>query len=437
MTIPLVFKVDRQWQIDCITCAARIMFLFAGRGAGKTSCVGRVRLVLHCLTNIDNLCVYLAPTYAIAKREYKALSKQADLQEVIVSCSEVPVPTITFTTGSKLTFRSLDRGDNLLGQHPNFMVIDEVQSIEERFFDSILRPQLGAHRGSVLAMGQFCTRGKSGWLYKRFYLPGQDLTQNNIRSWIVPSSEGVMYSGPEGTEELRLIKETTPPLDFQRQYEALPLEIANSAFRPEDVDASIGGNIETGPDGEQAYLMAIDIGRISDPSAWVMVKTKSRDFCQVVNAWVRPLGERHEMGSAEANRIARIYDCSTAIVDNTGGGTGGRGAEGETDTFAKYYRGQVQNVRPFYFTTKTKNQAIQDMMLAFEQKKIMIPPQLTELIKQIKDYRWEQKGHRLIFQGPGGKDDDLVQALSMALFAVRSGWWSLPKNKAATMKAYV
>jgi hypothetical protein len=426
----IALKIDRPWQLEVIECVARLMFLSAGRGAGKTTCCSRNRLVYNCLRHTDHIYSYFSPSYSIAKREFRTISKCRALRPFITDSPVDPYPQIIFSTGSKLNFRSLDREENVLGEHLDGAVIDEAHVLWEDLLDSWILPQLAAKRGWALLMGQFDEGGSSdaGWLYNRYYLPGQQPNQTTFKSWIVPSSMGVMFSGEDGAAELQRIKERTNPLVFRRQYLGEPIESANLAFRADDLKGCLGGSVVSAG-GDFPVILAHDIGRTVDPAAWLAVRPVSRESLVVLNSGIRPIGERYEVGAQELSNLQRIYRAGTVIIDNSGGGQGGHGPKESLDAFATYYKGKVNNIRPFFFSYKLKTQLAETLQLMIEQKRIQIPAELAQLRKQLSEFRWEHRRY-LSFSGPGGHGDDLVAALLMAIHATMSGWWRQPGQTA-------
>lgn len=423
----ICFEVDFPWQTEVINCKANVQYLSAGRGSGKTSCVSRVKLLKEAMENVDGEYAFYSPSYEIAKREKDRIMKEPTIRTNIVESSNQPTPFIRFCSGSIIRYRSTILEDNLLGHHYNGIVLDEAHTHSERFIDNFVSPTLAAKRGWLLMMGQFDEMGEDGWVYKRFYLPGQKPNQDRFKSWIIPSSMGVMYSGKEGTQELESIRANIDPMTFRRQYLAQPVECANLAFRKSDLNESKVGEIVNTPKHGVPIIMAVDIGRVCDPTAWVVCQPLNKTNMAVLNCGIRPLGEKYEVQVIEIERIRAAYGARTVIIDSTGGGAGGHAvAKGvvSTDVFSAHFKRTVSHCRPYYFTRKTKSQGMQQLQLGFEQHRITIPAQLNVLHNQLAMYRWTLNRGFCDFHGPDGHSDDLVAALCMAYEATLRGWWT-------------
>lgn len=413
------------WQREVIESRARIRLVVGGRGVGKTVGCARNMLLFFALSMPSSECAYFGPSYATAKRECRAMARHRGLAPLVESVSEQPFPLIEWRTGSKTYFRSLDREDNVLGYHLNGAVVDEVHKIGERAVDEIVRPQIGAKRGWMLLIGQSDEDGQDGWLYKRFHLPGQDPdNRDKVQSWQVPSAMGRMYQGDDGKAELELIRSTTPDYIFRWQYGAEFVESQNKVFRSADIDRCVRGDLPTLDRATQGrrYVIGYDIGRVIDPSAAVILDAIDRERAVIVYAKTVPLGQPHEAQATQLAQLSRVFGDAPALVDATG--TSGAAGGSERDSYERYYRKICPNVRGFYFNqVKTKMLAIQDLQLAIEQAKITIPASCTEIIDQLRKFRFDRRNAGSIdYHGPDGHGDDMVMALAMAYQAVCRGW---------------
>lgn len=431
--MPLRMILDTPWQLEVAACGAKIQFLAAGRGVGKTTGVARPKLAYLALANVDWTLGYFAPSYSMSIREWGRMKKEHSLKPYIEEASLIPVPFIRFTTGSTIWYRSLDRPDNLLGFHYNFVVVDEIQSVPESLIDVVITPQLRAHDGGMLLMGQFDPEGQDGWLYKKYWLPGQ-ADNPKVKSWRIPTSMGRAFQSPEKKADLDFARSRMAPRDWDRQYEALPIESAAHVFRGEDLKASMealrfklgpGDNTQVKALPGQPYVMGIDIGRVVDPSAWCVIMPWNKESGRVVSAGAWKLGQRHEVTAEKAAMLQRTFNCSTVVVDSTGGGAGQRGKVEERDVYSAFYEKTVKNARPIWITPKSKQTLIGELSLALEQKRLYIPAELTDLHRQLRTYSFSKGFNGMLsYAGPGGSDDDILMALALAWRAVVMSWWS-------------
>jgi hypothetical protein len=417
----IVLDVD-PWQLQAINDPAREKLIVGGRGTGKTVGVLRNWFIQKGLDTLDGEFAYFGPSYAVGMRERKSIAKNRFLKPYITDTGDQPFPYIKWATGTSTYFRSMDREENLLGYHLDGGAIDEAHRVGERALDEIVRPQLAAKRGTLFLVGQHDEDGEEGWIQKRFFLPGQDMTQNRVRSWRIPASMGRMYQGEDGRAELEHIRKTTPDLVFRWQYLAEAIETGNRAFRSEDVRACRAGRVEERGDPGAGYVGGYDLGKVVDPSACVILKALTSEKCRVVHASLRPLLERHENQALWLQRQVRVFCECAVLIDSTGGATGGHGSD-ESDAYVSFYRDLIPSARSFFITNRNKAAIIQSLQLAVEQKRIEIPVECEELAKQLVRYRWERKQGAITFSGPNGHEDDLTMALAMAFYGFERGFY--------------
>lgn len=411
------------WQLEVIKSPARIKTVMAGRGSGKTVGIARNQIIMDGLTKINHETAYFAPSYAVGKRECKAIAKNRFLMPYIERAEDQPFPRIVWNTGSQSYFRSADRDDNLLGYHLNRAIVDEVHKIGERMIHEVIRPQLGAKRGELLMMGQHDEDGEEGWINLQFFLPGQRPGQTDFASWRIPSSAGRQYQGASGRAEFEMLRKSTPDYSWRWQYLAEAVESQNKAFRPEDIKKCILGDEQSESLGTQCVI-GYDIGKVTDPSAEVVLGVVDASRCRVLGARLHRLGEPHEQQALALQRLSRVFGEPTVIVDVTGGGQGAVRPGQEVDACTKYYREMVPGMRGFNINQHTKAQIVQDVQLLIEQGRVTIPATCVDLIRQLKSYRWERRSAgTLDFHGPNGHDDDLVMALALAVTGFVRKWY--------------
>lgn len=386
--------------------------LMAGRRWGKTFGVVRNRIIKGCLGKPRFSYLYCAPSYALCKQEFEALNFHPGLSGYIARSNTQPFPRIVFANGSAVSFRSLDRPDLLRGGKDNEIWIDEVQGVDESDITSVVRARVADTRGTIGISGQF--RGTEHWIYQRWFAPGQNPGQMNIRSWRFPTSSGVMFQDAKGRAELDLIKATTPHIEWLTEYECEPTASKAAIFPFEDIQgAKRGGN--SAPTSSQ-YIIGLDLGRVRDPSALVVIDTPRN--C-VVHSESRPLGEHHEIGAKYVAGLAARYNSALVLADTTGGATGGKT---DVDEYVKYYRQHIRDMRPMVLGYNQKKAIIDTLALGLQQRQLGIPEANLELFRQLSTYEYSYTGNQIHYHGPGGHDDDMVIALAMAWWGTVKGW---------------
>jgi len=401
-------------QLKIVTCPARFIGVFAGRRWGKST-VSDTRIAYKTRTPNFHY-IYITPTYAQLIERFRALAFNPGFQQYIENTRLQPFPEITLRNGSKIDYRTFERPHNIKGTWAHEVGVDEIQDIKEDSFWPVIRPLISDHRGNLIVYGQF--KGVSTWYYSQFYLRGQDPKQANFyKSWRFPSSTGLRYQGEAGREELALARQQMTRAQFEQQYECIPVANQKAVFDPLDVErcAKRPGTLTSVPRGNCSYILGLDLGRVKDPSAIVVLEMQSRT---VVHAEKLPLGMRHEEQAQQVAKIARRYQ-ARVIMDSTGGATGGQEKQ---DAYLQFYRKLIPDLKPFFWSGSNKERIIHALMLNIEQAKITIPATLKDLIDELLSYEFEYRSDHYDFHGQDGSHDDYVSALAMASFAMDMNW---------------
>ena len=404
-------------QIDIVTNPARNICLMAGRRWGKTF-TSRNRILHQCLRRPGFDYWYIAPVYAQCYEEFDALTTHPTLRNTIKRAKLQPYPHIIFKNGSRVAYRSFERAKNLRGSGINEFWVDEIQDIKEADFFSVLRPIISDSRGTLVISGQF--RGFN-WYYKAYFEPGQDTKRPDYASYIRPSSSGVMFKDKAGKAELAEVKRTIPRAIWDQEYDCIPGSKVNAVFRPDDLEAATRGKYYLTAPEKSGHILSADLGKIVDPTGWVVLKGKS---AHVPASGLFPLRLPHAEGAKRLGRLARDFGKARVVIDSTGGATGGRKPQ---DEYLKIYRREIQGVREFTWSTRNKERIVNDLAVAFEQGEITIARKNEELLAQLAayEYTYHAGSNRYEYHGPAGHDDDLVAALAQAwqmrTLATRSG----------------
>jgi len=419
------------WQrkvVDTITKGdKRFVSLMAGRRAGKTFAF-RTASTMCCLSKAGYKIWYIAPSYGQAKEQYEEMTTNQAVEKVIKKSKAQPYPKIWFKNGSTLGFRTFERPHNLRGSGLDMVWCDEIQDFAGDKFWSVVRPLISDRRGSLVISGQHS--GKESWYYKDLFargLKGDKRYDPNYESFNIPSWLGMVYQGDGGLEELRLMKQQMPDLKYRIEIACEAISSEAAVFRGDDLAASKAGDVSEQPMSGENYVIGLDLGRVVDPSAIVVLNSKN----QVVFSECRPLGERHELGAEHASILQRRYNGAPVVIDSTSGGAPGK----NTDEYIKYYKQKVKNLRECFWNYKSKKSLIEGLCLALEQHKIFIPARHKELHRQLSIYEYTlRSGGSIEYAAPAGDHDDLVAALAMAWMGRR--YMSTRKDLGA-MPAYI
>lgn len=421
MTDVVLAATKEQQEIIC--CKAKFLCLLAGRRWGKTIGVIRNRIITRCLENPGFLYLMVAPSLSQVVPELEAIAYHPNMRPFIKGVRTRIRPSIIFKNGSIVSFRTLEKPHLLRRDGYDEIWIDEIQDVVEEVVDRVLLPMLADRRGTLGMSGQ--PRGEECWFYRRFFAPGQDPHNHPfIRSWRYSILDGLMFQTQRGREEVERLKAVTPQSIWEEEYLAIPVANGRAVFRADDLRQCRRGEIPrddaTIRQLGHRYVVSVDLGRIVDPTAILVLDTNEG---LVVHAEVRPLRERHEITTQIVLREMRRWNQAPCVIDTTGSGSG---AAARVDEYARFYQRDIPQAIPFWWNPRTKKRMIDQLSFAIEQHRLQIPSALAELHSQLLLYEFKSVGETVTFGAPQGKHDDLVAALAMAWNAALTGWGARP-----------
>lgn len=442
----LKLKLTRR-QADIAFCQARFQLLAAGRRFGKTYMLEE--RAANKARHRGHLHTYVTPLSAQGLEVYQRMISNPRWQHLIAKKRERPFPQIWWRTGARTRFKSMQRPENLRSTGEDAIDLDEIQDpcYTEHEIKTVIMPMLGDRRGTLLMAGQF--RGHN-WYYNQFYLAGQsqwllgpdgqpllDKSGNpiaNVRrdvqsrtpvpmyaSWRIPSSEGHVFQGEDGRAELELQRSLVPKAVWDQEWECIPSANVRAVFDAEQLKWMMDNSPAAFVQAEAGwrYVIGLDLGGKRDYSAYVvMAWDQHRQVGHVVHAERFPLRTLHADQAKRMQQISAMWGCPV-VADNTGGATGG---VGQIDAVFQHYRSQVRDLREWTFTHKSKGLLVRNMELMFEQQRLTIPRDMTDLYQELSEYEWEYKAGAYRYGSPAGKHDDLVMALGLAIEGALRGW---------------
>jgi phage FluMu gp28-like protein len=308
--------------------------------------------------------------------------------------------TIQFDNRSEII--ALPASENMLrGFSAHMIICDEAAFMPEPLITNIIFPMISSTQGYAIFLST--PWGRNHFFYKAFMDPNYSVHR-------VKSSENPLIT-PEFLEEMRHNMTTEA---FQMEYEAEFVEAVNSFFQqdlirqcvvndpPIELIESLEDNI---PEGN--YYAGVDFGKHKDYSTVAVVKRENQ------NIQLAYLHE-FELGTAYANIINHLakaqqkFNLQKVIVDQTGMG----------EPILDELKAQgFTNVQGLTFTVKTKEELLTTLKILMEQKRLKLPYH-RRLCQQINEQQFEysRTGH-LLYSHPEGSHDDMLWALSMAVWA--------------------
>lgn len=389
---------------------ARIKVAVCGRRWGKTILMA-LALVMSALKNPGSRAWYVANDYSLCMAQMRMMKRsKAFMQFVSHVYSQFP-PRFDMKNGSEIAFRSADRPELLRGAGLKLICLDECAAANngDNLFWTILLPMIADTHGSIIAGSTY--NGKN-WFYDLAEKGKEWKDGDLIKTWNFPTSTGYSFQGEQGKKDLLELKSVTGPMKWQQEYECIPLAVVDAVFR--NVDKCIVAVMpRMEPERGHRYVCSQDIGRIVDKSGVVVMDL---DTGEIVFSENYDLGTPHVEQAKRTDQIATFWSGALVCLDTTGGASGGH-----NESVIEEYSKVLQNFRAITFTLDTKRNMVNQLDMDLENNRISIPRIFTDLISQLKLYRY-QYGEKAIQPTFFGRPDDLCCAAMMCSWARKERW---------------
>ena len=359
------------------------------RQFGKSTLL--MQLVLYnAINNKNSISMITSPIYAQAKKIYKELVRAIERSGVIASKDNSDF-TLTLINGSIIYFKSVKIPDNIRGYAIDFMYNDEAATYRENTFNEVLRPML-------------TVRGKKCYLFstpkgKNYFYKMAQLAKTNERySYYLGSSDDNPYANREEIEEAR---KTLPKSIFEQEYLAVFAEDGGEVFTNLKNCSVLNQYPAYNPNIK--YHAGLDIGKQDDSTVltilgednkiYHILKINKVDWGTIVN---------------EVAKVLKKFNPKETLVEINGLG----------DPIYELLSKQYKNITPWLTTNDSKQQIIEELILAFQEQKLSIPTDklFPDLYDELCDFsfKYSTKSRKIIYGARTGHDDCV---LSLALSA--------------------
>ncbi|MBM3417691.1 MAG: hypothetical protein FJY17_02055 [Bacteroidetes bacterium] len=356
-------------QQEIIDCQSRFRVVLAGRRFGKSE-LSQIEIIINALQGKQ--VFYITPTYQLARVFFDQLIKAIPFE---ANKSEL---SIKFPNGGALYFFTGERLDNLRGRKFHFGVIDEasyISDLENGWLNSI-RPTLTDYKGRALFIST--PKGKN-YFYSLFLKSGEPDWQ---------SFKFTTYDNPFiDKTEIDDARMQLPNVVFEQEYMANPAENAANPF------------------GSSYIKQCTFEVSLEPPIAFGIDLAKAVDFTVIIgldrNGSVCYF-DRFQKDWKQTKQVIGNLPKVPTLIDSTGAG----------DPIFEDLQREGLPVSGFKFTSPSKQQLMEGLASAIQQRKITFPQgHITEEL-EIFEYRYSAIGVR--YSAPQGFHDDCVMALALA-----------------------
>lgn len=303
-------------------------------------------------------------------------------------------------TPTRIELKGADKEDSLVGVALKSLRVDEAALVKNHVWAQVLRPMLADYQAPAYFYST--PRGKN-WFYD-LYMRGVN-GDKGWKSWRQPTAIN-KYILPTEIEES---KRDMTEMMFSQEIMAEFLSEETGVFKK--IRQCIVGEYKQ-PIPGRYYVMGVDLAKTVDFTVLTVIDSVTRE----VVAWERFQDLAWSIQKLKVQQLAAKYNNALCVVDSTG--VGDPIAEDLSRAgLSLWYQGD----RPgFKFTNETKNQLINNLAIAIEQRRITFPNEAI-LVDELNAYEYSiTDGGRIKYGAPDGKHDDACISLALACWALKS-----------------
>lgn len=348
---------------------SRFRVVMAGRRFGKSE-LSQIEIIINSLQGKN--VAYITPTYNLARVFFEQLIKALPFES---NKSEL---SIKFPNNGSVEFFTGERLDNLRGRKFHLVVIDEasfIPNLEDGWLNSI-RPTLTDYKGRAL----FISTPKGKNFFYSLYL------KNGEPDW--EAFKFSTYDNPHIDKgEIDDARLQLPEVVFEQEYMANPSENAANPFGSAYIKQCTYP-LSTNP----PVVYGIDLAKSVDFTC-IIGLDKNGSVCHF---------ERFQKDWKQTREVINNLPRVPILIDSTGVGD---------PIFEDLYREGV-NVTGFKFTSNSKQQLMEGLSSAIQQRKVTFPEGHITNELEVFEYQYTATGVK--YSAPQGFHDDCVMSLALA-----------------------
>jgi len=351
-----------------------------------------IQLLLYFALNFQNSeILWISPSYQQSTKVYREIVEAVGHSGAILKSNNAEL-SIQFLTNSKAIFRSAERYDNLRGYSITHMLCDEAAFYKPGVFYNIFRPMLTVTGKKCVLMST--PRGKN-YMYDMYMLGKSD--NDRYRSY-VGSNEENPYANREEIEDARKV---LPEAWFRQEYLGEFIEDGGEVFKNLNLCATIN-SYPRGPEQGRRYFAGIDWARQNDASV-----------CTILDDTGKVVSIVHKKHDTWKNIIIEIVKELNKFKPEVFAESNGIG-----DPIYEMLKGHYSRVTAFTTTNSSKQDIIENLILAFSDGKLQIPNDKLEPVLHDElgtfTFKYSPQTRRIQYTHPAGLHDDHVISLAIA-----------------------
>ena len=359
---------------------ARFSVLEIGRRWGKTT-YGKVKAQRAAINR--RKVGWFAPTYKYLADPMRDIERA--LAPVTARMDRVE-KRLELVTRGVIDFWSLEDIDAGRGRDYDLIVVDEAGFVPHllEWWRNAARPTLSDRKGTALFLGTPKGTGD----FHRLFTEAEGDTTGTMRAFRI----GTRQNPHIDPDEVEAARRTLPPEVFAQEYEGVPAEDGGNPFGLDAIRASIGEMSK-----RPVECFGVDLAKSQDYT--VAVGLDSDGAVAHLDRWQAPWSVTRE-------RLAALIKDRPAQIDSTGVG----------DPIVEDLRKVCKRVEGFKFTSPSKQQLMEGLQIAVQNRDIRIPD--GWLRAELESFGYRYSGRTVSYEATAGHDDG-VCALALAVHARR------------------
>lgn len=369
---------------------AKIKAVCCGRRWGK-SVMGGDLVVLTAYQG--GRVAWVTPTYKNGRPLWRWVERTVSgVSGIQVNRSE---RVVTFPNGGFIAMYSGDSPDSIRGENFHLVVVDEAAKLSEDVYTDAIMPTVADNNGDILLL---TTPAGKNWFYYEYLK-----ASINGAAWQRPSSDN---PNPNIRHAFDLARERSSERTFKQEWLAEFTEDGGGVFR--NVRGCVYGEMDKNPPTGRDYVFGVDLGKHNDFTVIVVIDKQTRKL-----VYYEAFNQIDY--TVQLNRLKALADRlkpSLIVIERNIG-----------EMFIEQAQRLRLPVEAFQTNNASKQVAIDNLALAFEQNAISIPND-AKLIAELESYEMERlPGGTFRYSAPQGMHDDMVIATALAWHGVNAPKW--------------
>lgn len=294
--------------------------------------------------------------------------------------------TITLFNGAVIWFKSADKPDSLYGDDVWDVIMDEGSRTKEGSWIAV-RSTLTATGGFARIIGN--VKGKKTWTYQLGHKARQNKLENS--AYFVITALDAVEAGVLPAAEIEDARSMLSEAVFNELYMCIPNEDGSNPFGLNHIKAITVEDLSDAP----SVVFGWDLAKYVDWTVGIGLDEFGR---------VSSLDRFQKDWRTTKLDILDITGIVPALADSTGVG----------DPIVEELNREAPNITGLKFTQHSKQQLMEGLAVAIQQKLIRIPQGV--IIDELNEFEFEYtRTGGVRYSAPSGYNDDCVMALALAV----------------------